>query len=684
MSDQIPSLPSHRPNQVPQLPLKRPSPPVDTVSVPSTRPTRAISSEKDQSPNADDEELTARPIVPSSRPKVATPANLCDSAEGKPEVSSAGEVAEEALETSVEPPVPATRPAVKLDSNAHTAQLEEAEEDTEKIEELRELVDQPVATPAIPSSRPHVSNAEVDIPNDESKNEEDNEQLCEVETAPEDSVKYTENKVEEAQKQSEQEQEEKEPAQKEEVEEVVESVTEAVDKCVDEEGNEGDKSIGEPTESTESNEPTESVDSVGPVEPYEQEKSEEQVDETTSPVEAHTEDQFPLIASETIPKPKVATAKEELASAEPQKSSSIQRGTPTIPKTRPVISRKSSAIVPPSSDDQEQITKKPPPRVPKKPSSKIAAFQQMLSQQQQSDLSSFKGPSIPARRPNSNVSSEADDDRPKPPSRVNSKFSDNLNGLFATNPVSQTGGFPLPGMVDPMAAIRAMKESKKQDVEDEANEAKVDIRRGRGRGPKGRKLPSKVKEEVKINDETLGNRVIQIFDLWSINPKKDQSDDNDNIDHNKGAGSIESADVENGGEKPGVVKEEPDDEPLSERQDELLSEKQDEPKPLEENEEEEEEEAVIVSGPDEEEEVEAEEESPIEVDANDVPPLESSPDSSESPEIIVNTEMESSNNSTATQSSASIISSTTEQPNTEAESEEAEHTEGSILSESES
>lgn len=198
---------------------------------------------------------------------------------------------------------------------------------------------------------------------------------------------------------------------------------------------------------------------------------------------------------------------------------------PTVPKSRPTISRK------PIEGSDETIVKKLPPRVPKKPSSKIAAFQHMIEQQQQQDMGNLlrgKGPQIPMKRPSikTSVSTESEpeaiESKSGPPSRVNSKFSQNLNGLFA-------GGVPLPGMAmgtDQLSALKAQRITTNDEADGTSigGEKVNDVRRGRGRGPKGRKLPTNVKEIVEVNDQTLGNnsRGIAVQNLWTFSFKADE------------------------------------------------------------------------------------------------------------------------------------------------------------------
>ena len=233
---------------------------------------------------------------------------------------------------------------------------------------------------------------------------------------------------------------------------------------------------------------------------------------------------------------------------------------PIVPKSRPKLKALDSAHTPPkvpakrpsvassesgSSNNSDSTTaqiahKKPPPRVPKKPSSRIAQFQEMLEQQQKADLGLLNRaapkpkPKVPVKShtfesENSDEIKEAGDDGslasgdsttnsevPKA-ERANSKFAQSLNGMI---------GMGLPGMAfggNPFAAMKAAKgagsaESNVADEERGAEKSKVkDVRRGRARGPRGRKLPDAVTKAVEVNDATLGNKfTIVVKDLWSL------------------------------------------------------------------------------------------------------------------------------------------------------------------------
>ncbi|KAG7813353.1 hypothetical protein KL921_000899 [Ogataea angusta] len=172
----------------------------------------------------------------------------------------------------------------------------------------------------------------------------------------------------------------------------------------------------------------------------------------------------------------------------------------SLEPTNDPISKKSSdmslGISPRSSTDSNK------PAVPKKPSSKIAAFQQMLAERQQQDMGMFKSkPPVPTKRP----SQVADD----------SDHSD-AGVQHVRKPLI---GFPLPGMAFPGTPMPGMPFA--QPESDDATDHVEDVRKGRIKGPRGRKLPSRVKDSVQVNDETLGNKLnIIVTTSWNIDLRK--------------------------------------------------------------------------------------------------------------------------------------------------------------------
>ncbi|KAG7869304.1 hypothetical protein KL918_000849 [Ogataea parapolymorpha] len=153
------------------------------------------------------------------------------------------------------------------------------------------------------------------------------------------------------------------------------------------------------------------------------------------------------------------------------------------------------------------------PAVPKKPSSKIAAFQQMLAERQQQDMGMFKPkPPLPTKRP----SQAADDSEPS-----------DTGSQHARKPLM---GFPLPGMAFPGISVPGMPFTKPEN--DDATDHVADVRKGRVKGPRGRKLPSRVKDSVQVNDETLGNKLnIIVTTSWGIDLRKLVNSDDELQNH---------------------------------------------------------------------------------------------------------------------------------------------------------
>lgn len=141
--------------------------------------------------------------------------------------------------------------------------------------------------------------------------------------------------------------------------------------------------------------------------------------------------------------------------------------------------------------------KKGPPPVPKKPSSRIAAFQEMLQKQQMKDME------------NKDTNPPLGDKEKQPPRKMN--FISDLNNLIA-----------LPGMV-PTGDMAPNNTSKTPvDNTTKVNKELTDVRQKRARGPRGRKLPSKVNNVTKIIAKNE-NYTVQVKPLWSLKivPKHD-------------------------------------------------------------------------------------------------------------------------------------------------------------------
>lgn len=148
-----------------------------------------------------------------------------------------------------------------------------------------------------------------------------------------------------------------------------------------------------------------------------------------------------------------------------------------------------------SSMNQPQVPttrpkKKGPPPVPKKPSSRIAAFQEMLQKQQMKDMET-------------GMKQATNTDDKQAPRKMN--FINDLNNLIA-----------LPGMVLP-GSIKPNNVNGKGDEQDTAAVKKElsDVRQKRARGPRGRKLPSKVNSVTKVIAKNE-NYSVQVKPLWSL------------------------------------------------------------------------------------------------------------------------------------------------------------------------
>ncbi|GME92526.1 unnamed protein product [Ambrosiozyma monospora] len=260
---------------------------------------------------------------------------------------------------------------------------------------------------------------------------------------------------------------------------------------------------------------------------------------------------------------------------------------PHKPANRPSTSESIGAPLKPTStsdsisstDSVGLHSKKPPPKVPKKPSSKIAEFQQRLAQQQQQDIGLLAKHHAPPPKPKpkrvmSHESDNGDADydkdkeeqdsapvvKPKKVGKLNSVFAKNLDGMLGRGlPGMVPGmGMPLPGMAlggglpPALAAKMAANHGSDDDDDDDKDgddkeekkevkkhEKKVtDARKGRAKGPRGRKLPGKIKEKIVVNDDTLGVSgpklsVFTVDSLWSIKPKFDEADFDSSVDVSK-------------------------------------------------------------------------------------------------------------------------------------------------------
>ncbi|CAI4039759.1 hypothetical protein SMKI_09G1690 [Saccharomyces mikatae IFO 1815] len=157
----------------------------------------------------------------------------------------------------------------------------------------------------------------------------------------------------------------------------------------------------------------------------------------------------------------------------------------------------------------ERPKRRAPPPVPKKPSSRIAAFQEMLQKQQQQDLhnngiSSAITASADTTKENTESSTASNS--------TNADFTNKLNGLLA-----------LPGMVNPGQLPASLgKRLSSSDAEPTGGKQEQPQAKGaplgnirRTKGPRGRKLPSKVADVEKVEEDENTNK-IEIFNNWNV------------------------------------------------------------------------------------------------------------------------------------------------------------------------
>lgn len=213
---------------------------------------------------------------------------------------------------------------------------------------------------------------------------------------------------------------------------------------------------------------------------------------------------------------------------EPKSDSVLQN--PTIPKRplKPEQKERESSI---GLENTPIVHKAPPPK-PKKLSSKMAAFQEMFNQK----------PPVLARSNSGSVDTSATDSKetpsiPKRPSKLSSdkvKFGNNLNltGMMGGR------GIALPGMVDlSLLKKRTQDEEGEEDVEAENIEKTAavptsDVRKGRAKGPKGKRLPKSITDTTV---ESSSRFSIVVENLWEISHVKNAAveDELENSAHPK-------------------------------------------------------------------------------------------------------------------------------------------------------
>ncbi|CAI4065622.1 hypothetical protein SUVZ_09G1600 [Saccharomyces uvarum] len=169
----------------------------------------------------------------------------------------------------------------------------------------------------------------------------------------------------------------------------------------------------------------------------------------------------------------------------------------------------------------ERPRKRAPPPVPKKPSSRIAAFQEMLQKQQQQDLRN--------NEPSPSITGSLDTAKqdPKPSTAgntVKTNFTNKLNGLFALPGMVNPG--QLPASLGKKLSSPSTESTGEQHEQPQARSTPLNGTR-RARGPRGRKLPSKVAAVEKVEEDGNTNG-IEIFNTWhvySIPSKQESSGD---------------------------------------------------------------------------------------------------------------------------------------------------------------
>lgn len=169
----------------------------------------------------------------------------------------------------------------------------------------------------------------------------------------------------------------------------------------------------------------------------------------------------------------------------------------------------------------ERPRKRAPPPVPKKPSSRIAAFQEMLQKQQQQglrnnepSLSSTSSPDTAKQESNPSAAGNT----------VKADFTNKLNGLFALPGMVNPG--QLPASLGKKLSSPSTESTGEQHEQPQARSTPLSGTR-RARGPRGRKLPSKVAAVEKVEEDGNKNG-IEIFNIWhvySIPSKQESSGD---------------------------------------------------------------------------------------------------------------------------------------------------------------
>lgn len=227
--------------------------------------------------------------------------------------------------------------------------------------------------------------------------------------------------------------------------------------------------------------------------------------------------------------------KNEISPVKETENSKVLIQDPSMPD-RPKKETQKSKFLAEEQSAPEKAKGRGPPPVPKKPSSRIAAFQKMIHEQQMQDIkrstptSSFdkdgsnqdssKGNSENQKKTISDNGSEGPEPT-KNPSEINNnskrmQFANSLNGLIGLPGISSHGL--------PPALSKKLSNPAKSDIgsdnggnENNKNVSNIGSQR-RGKGPRGRKLPTQVASFEKIIIENAGNE-IKIFNTWTLEIK---------------------------------------------------------------------------------------------------------------------------------------------------------------------
>lgn len=197
-----------------------------------------------------------------------------------------------------------------------------------------------------------------------------------------------------------------------------------------------------------------------------------------------------------------------------------------------------------STEDAHTKKKAAPPPKPKKLGSKIAAFQEMLKRRQTEDLTAQTNNQNETATDSDEVSPDTAHKLVNIPSKLSgskAKFANNLNGIFALPGMAPGGGSIPPALArkdssmsasstENLNAIPDSAEVNSQDTEGDHQQVRevepTASRSRKGKGPRGRKLPTNVASIEKIKAEPTND--IEVFSNWKITwtPKISAMDSN--------------------------------------------------------------------------------------------------------------------------------------------------------------